>query len=652
MFKRFFLSISVLSLIVISASFTIPNLKVYAAADTCTWTGLASPNWSNSGNWTGCDNGNLPETGASLIFPAGAANLASNNNIAGYTFNSISFDDSYVITGSSFSLSGGFLAISNSTSISNAITLTANQTFQGIALGNITFNGTLDLNGSDLTINVANFNFTFNNTISGTGDIIKTGAAGARFNGINTFTGNVVINSGQIGINNNASFGSTIGNTTINSGGTININTSGLIIPEIFNIAGSGNTGNGAIRNNTGNNRIAGNITLTDSVEIESGLGNTLTLSGIISGGAFFDLDLNGNILLTGTGTNLGDTIINANSDVFIENNHGTSDVNLFGATLREFDSTIGNLNISNSGPLVSSVYPGFINGVNALSALSVNNLNFISPLQNIFYDINDVSSDQILTTGTVTLNNAILNVNGINPSIVVGTVYTFINNDGADAVSGTFSGYAEGSSYVSGGVTYRVSYVGGTGNDVTLTILSAVANLTPVNSVPGNQTTPLNTNLVFNGGNANLVSISDPDAGANPVRLTLTSTNGAMTLSGLVGLSFNTGDGTADTTMVFSGSITDINNALNGLIFTPTNNFSGAGSVQIITNDQGNTGPGGLRTDTDTINITIGTAANPGTTLSDTGGFINYAVLLSLVVFAVIALGLLGLSYQKKIKE
>ncbi len=651
MFKKLFLSISVLSLIVISASFTIPNLKVYAAADTCTWTGLASPNWSNSGNWAGCDNGNLPETGDSLIFPAGAANLASNNNIAGYTFNSISFDDSYVITGSSFSLSGGFLAISNSTSISNAITLTANQTFQGTNLGFITFTGNLDLNGNDLTISVENGSLNFDNIISGAGDIVKIGPAGVRLFGANTFSGNVVVNAGQISIYNSNSLGSAVGDTTINSGGTVNIFTGGLSIADNFNIAGPGNLGAGAIRNFTGNNTITGNINLDNSAGIQSNAGNALTLDGVISGGPS-DLDLTGNILLTGTGFNGGDTIITANSDVFIENNHGTSDVNLFGATLREFDSTIGNLNISNSGPLVSSVYPGFINGVNALSALSVNNLNFISPLQNIFYDINDVSSDQILTTGTVTLNNAILNVNGINPSIVVGTVYTFINNDGADAVSGTFSSYAEGSSYVSGGVTYRVSYVGGTGNDVTLTILSAVANLTPVNSVPGNQTTPLNTNLVFNGVNANLVSISDPDAGANPVRLTLTSTNGAMTLSGLVGLSFNTGDGTADTTMVFSGSITDINNALNGLIFTPTNNFSGAGLVQIITNDQGNTGPGGLRTDTDIINITIGTAANPGTTLSDTGGFINYAVLLSLVVFAVIALGLLGLSYHKKIKE
>jgi hypothetical protein len=53
--------------------------------------------------------------------------------------------------------------------------------------------------------------------------------------------------------------------------------------------------------------------------------------------------------------------------------------------------------------------------------------------------------------------------------------VFTIINNDGADAVVGTFAGLAEGSLVTTGGHQFRISYVGGTGaNDVTLTLADA----------------------------------------------------------------------------------------------------------------------------------------------------------------------------------
>src|SRR5204863_5369292 len=48
------------------------------------------------------------------------------------------------------------------------------------------------------------------------------------------------------------------------------------------------------------------------------------------------------------------------------------------------------------------------------------------------------------------------------------------------------------------------------------------------------------------------------------------------------------------------------INTALAGMNFAPTANFNGAASLQIVTNDQGNTGSGGPLSDTDTVNITV----------------------------------------------
>ena len=88
--------------------------------------------------------------------------------------------------------------------------------------------------------------------------------------------------------------------------------------------------------------------------------------------------------------------------------------------------------------------------------------------------------------------------------------------------------------------------------------------------------------------------------------QLTLTAPNGTLTLSGTSGLSFIAGDGTADGTMTFTGTIADINAALAGMSFAATANFNGAASLEIITNDQGNTGTGGAQSDTDTVAITV----------------------------------------------
>ncbi|HKQ99611.1 MAG TPA: Calx-beta domain-containing protein, partial [Pyrinomonadaceae bacterium] len=127
-----------------------------------------------------------------------------------------------------------------------------------------------------------------------------------------------------------------------------------------------------------------------------------------------------------------------------------------------------------------------------------------------------------------------------------------------------------------------------------------------PVNTVPGAQSVLENGTLTFSSANSNPISIADPDSGANPVQVTLTATNGSITLSGTSGLSFTVGDGTADAQMTFTGTIANINAALNGLVFAPPPAYDGAASIQIVTNDQGNTGSGGALSDTDTVNITV----------------------------------------------
>ena len=57
---------------------------------------------------------------------------------------------------------------------------------------------------------------------------------------------------------------------------------------------------------------------------------------------------------------------------------------------------------------------------------------------------------------------------------------------------------------------------------------------------------------------------------------------------------------------MTFTGTIADINAALEGATFVATPTFTGAASVQIITDDLGNTGTGGALGDSDTVAITV----------------------------------------------
>ncbi|WP_210333757.1 Ig-like domain-containing protein, partial [Mesorhizobium sangaii] len=142
---------------------------------------------------------------------------------------------------------------------------------------------------------------------------------------------------------------------------------------------------------------------------------------------------------------------------------------------------------------------------------------------------------------------------------------------------------------------TFTVTAADGTSQLVSFTIHGT--NDAPVNGVPASQSTDSNIAKVFSSANGNAISISDVDNSSHTV--TLTSSNGTLTLSGLAGLSFSVGDGSADGTMTFSGTDATINAALNGLSFAPTNNFHGLASIQITTND-------GSLSDTDTVNITV----------------------------------------------
>src|SRR6185295_9799939 len=144
----------------------------------------------------------------------------------------------------------------------------------------------------------------------------------------------------------------------------------------------------------------------------------------------------------------------------------------------------------------------------------------------------------------------------------------------------------------------------GGALGDVdTVAITVNAVNDAPVNTVPVAQSMNEDGTLTFSAANGNAISIADVDAGSSTVQVTLAATNGVLTLAGTTGLTVS-GNGTG--TVTVTGTLANINTALNGLVFAPTGNFNGSANLTVTTNDQGNTGSGGAQTDIDTVAITV----------------------------------------------
>lgn len=95
------------------------------------------------------------------------------------------------------------------------------------------------------------------------------------------------------------------------------------------------------------------------------------------------------------------------------------------------------------------------------------------------------------------------------------------------------------------------------------------------------------NASVVFSASNGNEITVADSDAGTNAERLTLTATHGTLRLATTAGLTFVSGSNRS-ASMTVSGTIANLNTALNGLTFTPTSRFVGTASIGVSIQDVG----------------------------------------------------------------
>ncbi len=129
--------------------------------------------------------------------------------------------------------------------------------------------------------------------------------------------------------------------------------------------------------------------------------------------------------------------------------------------------------------------------------------------------------------------------------------------------------------------------------------------NIPPVNSFPASVSTPENTTFLFSGGNQ--IEVIDNDATATDnIDVRLTVTHGLLQLSSDPGISITGNWSAGDTTLILDGDKDLVNAALAGLQFVPDTNYAGPAYLQIITNDQGNSGIDGDKSDLDIVEINV----------------------------------------------
>jgi hypothetical protein len=243
---------------------------------------------------------------------------------------------------------------------------------------------------------------------------------------------------------------------------------------------------------------------------------------------------------------------------------------------------TVGTVTVTNGGRLA----PG-----SSTSRLSTGNI--VLNAGSIFdIHVNQVPGydmEQLVVAGTVNLGDATLQASA--GYFQSNQVFKIIDNDGTDSVTGTFSGLPEGATVSLNGSIFTISYVGGDGNDVTLT----------APTVAGPQA-PVVTSVVLDEGTGGIINGIDGTKQRSEVRRIRVTFSESVTFSGAVANAFS------------------LNRSATSLA-TPA---GGTGTVSIVANPA--TGPAS------SVTLTFGAGTFVDATASLQDGIYNFSIVASQV--------------------
>ncbi|MFD2556281.1 putative Ig domain-containing protein [Sphingobacterium tabacisoli] len=407
---------------------------------------------NGNGNWAGATltvqrNGTAVSSDFFSFNTVGALFTVSGNNlqVGGQTF-------------ATFTLMGGVLNITFTGSATPANTVLVNSVLRSVSYRN------------DTPAGDASIRFTIND-------------------GSMSSTANVTVTSDSIYITNTTDTG-------------VIDPSNGVSFSEAVAIAAADGTGRQTLiftSNLTGGTlTLAGNLSIGESLTIDASAASGLTISGstiTLGGGTTLDVvntpgTLRINSTLSGTGSlaKSGTGTLNLSGV-----NSYTGATNVVAGKLAAIGKLVGNVTVQAAATLATGINDN-------VGLLTIEGDLKIDPNGTLAVKIDGTTAstgyDQFVVKGTVNIGGARLAVNHAY-SAAHGDTYTIINNEASGAITGAFSGLAEGGTLTAGGnaTPLEVSYIGGTGNDF---ILTANVNTAPVLATIGNKTVDEETLLTF----------------------------------------------------------------------------------------------------------------------------------------------------------
>lgn len=274
----------------------------------------------------------------------------------------------------------------------------------------------------------------------GTEDLIQSGLGTVMLRAINDF-GSVDINNGKLLLGINDAF-SDASSVTVN-GGTFDL---GVYSDTVNNVT----LQSGVI---TGS---SGVLTSLSDYVVQAG-----TVTVVLGGTVGLTKNTTGTVTLSSDPTYTGTTTINTGT-LIVESTISSGVTVNTGGILGGSGTITGTTSVA-GGTLAPGSGPGIFDSAD---------VSFNSSSQ-FTVDINGQYSwqiDQLRVTGAIDLGGAALNValNGFVPNDTQS--FILIDNDSTDPITGTFNGLFEGDDVVFDNTTFRISYLGGDGNDVVLT--------------------------------------------------------------------------------------------------------------------------------------------------------------------------------------
>jgi autotransporter-associated beta strand protein len=183
-----------------------------------------------------------------------------------------------------------------------------------------------------------------------------------------------------------------------------------------------------------------------------------------------------GKLTLSGANTYSGGTTVSEGSLVVTNttgSGTGSRPVQVNGGTLAGNGTIAGSVAIGTGSGTGAVLAPSV--GVSQVAVLTLQRALTFNADGTYIYKLNtrNARADQVIANGVTIESGAQFNFQTVaNKRVANGTVFTAISNTSANPIAGIFANLPDGSTFTAGRNNFQVSYSGGDGNDLTLTVV------------------------------------------------------------------------------------------------------------------------------------------------------------------------------------